>query len=116
MQSRTLAGLYVESVGSLIRICISSLLIRAVDFVQWTSKIVNANSILLAFLVVSVLINLIFSSTRTSEWWRERKTGKIMAQMGVGPDLSISKAIYLHDLYDTVVGEAGGIGRAEGTW
>lgn len=116
VQSRTLAGLYLESFNSVIRSCISSLLVRACDLMKWISKTINANSILLSILVVSVFINLIFTSSRTSEWWRDRKTGKIMAQVGVGPNLSMSKAVYLHDLLDAVAGETGGGDRPESTW
>lgn len=115
-QRRTLAGLYLESFSFTIRSCISSLLIRAVDLLRWISKTVNANSILLSILVVSVLINLYFTSNRTSDWWRDRKTGKFMAQVGVGPNLSMSKAVYLHDLHDAVAGKTGGSDRAESTW
>lgn len=116
VQSRTLAGLYLESFSSVIRSCISSLLIPASDLMKWISKTINANSILLSILVVSVFINLIFTSSKTSEWWRDRKTGKIMAQVGVGPNLSMSKAVYLHDLLDAVAGETGGGDRPESTW
>ena len=115
-QRRTLAGLYLESFSFTIQSCISSLLIRAVDLLRWISKTVNANNILLSILVVSVFINLIFTSSRTSDWWRDRKTGKFMAQVGVGPNLSMSKAVYLHDLHDAVAGETGGGDRAESTW
>lgn len=115
-QRRTLAGLYLESFSFIIRSCISSLLIRAVDLLRWISKTANANSILLSILVVSVFINLIFTSSRTSEWRRDRETGKIMAQVGVGPNLSMSKAVYLHDLHDAVAGETWGGDRPESTW
>lgn len=115
-QRRTLAGLCLESFSFTIQSCISSLLIRAVDLLRWISKTVNANNILLSILVVSVFINLIFTSSRTSDWWRDRKTGKFMAQVGVGPNLSMSKAVYLHDLHDAVAGETGGGDRAESTW
>lgn len=115
-QRRTLAGLYLELYSSVIRSWISSLLIRAIDLLKWISKTVNANSILLSILVVSVFINLIFTSSRTSEWWRDRKIGKIMAQVGVGPNLSMSKAVYLHDLHDAVAGETEGGDGPESTW
>lgn len=115
-KSRTLAGLYFESFSSMIKSCISSLLIRANDLWRWISKTVHANSVLLSVLVVSVFINLIFTSSGTSEWWRDRQTGKIMAQVGVGPNLSMSKAVYLHDLHDAVAGETDGGDRPESTW
>lgn len=116
VQSRTLAGLYLESFRSVIRSWISSLLIRAGDLMKRVSKTINANSILLSILMVSVFINLIFTSSGASERWRDRKTGKMMAQVGVGPNLSMSKAVYLHDLLDAVAGETGFGDRPESTW
>lgn len=116
MQSRTLAGLYLWSFGSSIDSCLASFLIRAVAFVGWTAKTVNANRILLGLLVVSAVANLVFSSNKTSEWWRERKAGQFMARMGVGPNLSMSKAVYLHDLYDAAVDETGAVARPENLW
>ena len=71
------------------------------DFVQWTWKTIDANSVLLAVLATSVLVNVIVSSTNTSEWWRERRAGKYMAKLGIGPDIKLSKAIYLHELRDS---------------
>lgn len=71
------------------------------DFVRWTWKTVNANSILLAILAMSVLVNVIFSSKNTSEWWRERNAGKFMAKLGIRPDVTMSKAIYLHELRES---------------
>lgn len=116
MRNCTLTGLLLRSFASIIGSCISSLLIRAITFLRWSSKTFNANSILSGVLLVSVIINFIFSSSSTSEWWRERKAGRFMARMGVGPNLRMSKGIYLHDLNSAVIGEAGAVDRPESTW
>ncbi|MCJ1465121.1 SNF1-interacting protein [Pseudocyphellaria aurata] len=115
MRYCTLTGLLLRSFASIIGSCMSSLLIRALTFVRWTWKTFNANSILLGVLLVSVITNLIFSSSSTSEWWRERKAGNFMARMGVGPNLSMSKAIYLHELNNAAIGEAGAVDLTENT-
>lgn len=39
-----------------------------------------------------------------------------MARMGVGPNLRMSKGIYLRDLNSAVIGEAGAVDRPESTW
>lgn len=115
MQSCTLTGLLLRSFASMIGSCISSMLIRAATVVRWSSKTFNANIILLGVLLVSVIINFTLSASSTSEWWRERNAGKFMARMGVGPNLSMSKAIYLHDLNSAAIGEAGAVNRTEST-
>lgn len=116
MQSRTLASLYLWSLSNFVDSCLALLLTRAVALIQWALKTVNANRILLGLLVVSVMANLLFSSSRTSEWWRERKAGQFMARMGVGPNLRMSKAIYLHDLYDAAVEETAAVDTPGNSW
>lgn len=116
MQNCTLTGLLLRSFASIIGSCISSLLIRAISFVRWSSKTFTANSILLGVLLVSFIINFILSSGSTSVWWRERKAGQFMARMGVGPNLRMSKAIYLHELNSAAIGEAGTVDQTESTW
>ena len=101
MRHRTLTTLAFESLASLLESVVTSAIQMVFDLVRWIFRIIDANSVLLAVLVMSVLINVIFSSTRTSEWWRERKAGKYMARLGIGPDLTMSKAIYLHDLRES---------------
>ena len=101
MRRRTLTALAFESLGSLLESVATSAIQVVFEFVRWTWKTINANSVLLAVLVMSILVNVIFSSTSTSEWWRERKAGKFVARLGIGPDLTMSKAIYLHELRES---------------
>ena len=101
MRRRTLTALAFESLGSLLKSVATSAMQVVFDFVRWIWKTINANSVLLAVLAMSVLVNVIFSSTNMSEWWRERKAGKFMARLGIGPDLTMSKAIYLHELRES---------------
>ena len=98
MRRRTLTSLTFESLVSLLESVATSAMQIVFDFVRWAWKAIDANSLLLVFLAVSVLTNVIFSSTGTSDWWRDRKAGKFMARLGVGPDLTMSKSIYLHEL------------------
>lgn len=98
MRRRTLTALAFESIGSLAESIATSAIQIVFNFVRWTWKTVDANSVLLAVLAMSVLVNVIFSSTNTSEWWRERKASKFMARLGIGPDLTMSKAVYLNEL------------------
>ncbi len=107
MRRRTLTALAFESLGSLLESVATSVMQIVFDFVRWTWKTIDANSVLLAVLATSVLFNIIFSSTSTSEWWRERKASKFMARLGIGPDLTMSKAIYLHELHDSAALDLG---------
>lgn len=70
--------------------------------IKWTWKTSSANSIILSLLAFSVLTNLFYSSRDTSEWWHERNAGKFMTRVGVGPNLIMSKAVYLKDINEVV--------------
>lgn len=100
MRRRTLTALAFESLGSLLESVATSAVQIVFDLVRWTWKTIDANSVLLAILATSVFVNVIFSSTGTSEWWRERKAGNFMTRLGVGPDLTMSKAVYLHEIHE----------------
>lgn len=100
MGRRTLTALAFESLGSLLESVATSAVQIVFDLVRWTWKTIDANSVLLAILATSVFVNVIFSSTGTSEWCRERKAGNFMTRLGVGPDLTMSKAVYLHEIHD----------------
>ena len=98
MRRRTLTALAFESLFSLLESVATSAMQLVFDFLRWAWKTINANSILLGILAVSVLMNVIISSTGTSDWWRERRAGNYMARLGIGPDLTMSKSVYLHEL------------------
>ncbi|CAF9903811.1 MAG: SNF1-interacting protein [Alectoria fallacina] len=107
MTRRTLTALAFESLGSLLESVATSAVQIVFDFVRWTWETIDANSLLLAVLATSILVNVIISSVVMSEWWRERKAGKFMTGLGIGPDLTMSKAIYLHELHESTALELG---------
>ena len=102
LKRRTMPGLLFEAAVSLITNVVMSLLTWALALVKWVWKTCDANSVLLAVLAVSVFTNMFFTTWSTRDWWRERNAGKFMARLGVGPELSMSKGIYMHDLDDAV--------------
>ena len=102
MRRRTLAALAFESLGSLLESVATSAMQIAIDFVRWIWKTIDANSVLLVVLATSVLVNLIFSSMGTSEWWRERKAGRYMNRLGIGPDVTMSRIVHLDQLHESV--------------
>lgn len=105
MKPRTLTTLVLESFASFLESVATSLLDVMGGTVRWTWKTINANSIILAILAFSVLSNVISSSKSTVEWWNERKAGRFMARIGISPDLTMSKAIYVHDLQEATAME-----------
>lgn len=98
---RTLTALAFESIASIAESILTSTIQIILKLFGWAWKTINANTLLLTILAFSVLLNVIISSSSTSDWWRERKARRFMTRLGVGPDLTMSKAIYLHDLKES---------------
>ena len=99
-------GLWLESFGSLLESILINLVQWLTTIVQWVWKVFNAHTVLIGILAISISTNLIFTSVNTSTWWSERKAGEYMARLGIGPNLILSKAVYMHDLDDVVNGDA----------
>ena len=102
MTHRTMTRLIFEAIASLFESVVTSLLQWTGSFMRWIWKTVNANSIILGVLTLSVLTNFFFSSREMSNWWKERSASKFMARLGVGPNQMMSKAVYVSDLDDVV--------------
>ncbi|KAL8826185.1 MAG: hypothetical protein Q9170_007497, partial [Blastenia crenularia] len=98
MKHRSLTWLVADAAGSSVQSAILSITSRVFAIVRSLWKSINANMMLLAVLAASVLANLVFSSTGTAEWWKDRQAGRYMAKIGVTSDSTMSKAIYLRDV------------------
>ncbi len=107
---RTLTALAFESFASMAESVVTSVGQIVLKFLAWIWRTTSANSVILSILGISILLNLAYSSTSTSDWWRERKARKFMTRLGVGPDLTMRKAIYLNDLEDSTALQVGSLG------
>jgi hypothetical protein len=61
-------------------------------------SVLTANRVILLLLGTSVLYNMVVVSQVGSTWWNERKAAQYMSRIGVGPNVMMSKAVYLVDL------------------
>lgn len=95
-----MTGLFLESVGSLLESVAASLMQWFAASIRWVWNTFNTHLVITSVLAISVLANLMFSSRDASAWWSERSAGKYMARLGVGPNLVMSKAVYVRDLDD----------------
>ena len=98
MKHRTVFGLLADSVGSSAQCVITSISDGILSVIRWFWKTLNANTVILAILVVSVLANVIFSSNGTAQWWSDRRAGQYLTRVGIGSDHVMSKAIFLRDV------------------
>ncbi|KAL2043051.1 hypothetical protein N7G274_004110 [Stereocaulon virgatum] len=110
MKRRTLVALAFESFVSIVESVLTSALQMISRVIRWTWSTVSANSIILAILGFSILVNVMYSSSSTSGWWRERKARKFMTALGIGPDMTMSKSIYIPDLEEATILDSGYLG------
>lgn len=98
IKPRTLTNMFFEVFRSFMESVASSLMMWAFAGFKKLFNIFSANRIILAVLAASVVTNLVFTSKESSTWWAERKAAKFMNRIGVGPNVMMSKAIYVADL------------------
>jgi hypothetical protein len=98
IKQRTLTHMLFETMSSFVESVISSLMMWAFAILRSVWKVARAQRLLLIGLVVSLFMNGFLTSQNTSVWWTERNAAQFMSRIGIGPNLMLSKAIYLKDL------------------
>ncbi|KUI65579.1 hypothetical protein VM1G_00159 [Cytospora mali] len=98
IQPRTLTEMAFETLKSLMQSVATSLLMWTLAVLGKIFGVFTANRVILAVLGISVVTNMVFTGRAGSTWWTERSATKFMSRMGVGPNVMMSKAIYLADL------------------
>lgn len=101
-QQRSLGRLLIESLVSLLRRVLLTVMMWAFAVLRWVWKTCSAHGLLLTLLVLSVLANGFFTWRNSLEWWHERNAAQFMARLGIRPDRVMSKAIYVRDLDEAV--------------
>ncbi|EEY20612.1 conserved hypothetical protein [Verticillium alfalfae VaMs.102] len=100
----------LETVRSFGESAVTSVIMWAIAGVRTVFGVVTAHRLLLLLLGLSALTNVFWASKENSGWWSERRAVRFMKNVGVGPNVVMSKAIYMADL-----GEASGAAR-NGSW
>ncbi|KAK4230897.1 hypothetical protein QBC38DRAFT_468241 [Podospora fimiseda] len=106
IKPRTLTDMMVETGRSFLESAITSLMMWAFAAVKKVFSIIKANRVILILLAVSAAYNLVAVSKSSSRWWLEYKSERYMNRMGVGPNLMMSRAIYLKDLEEAAAGSS----------
>jgi len=106
IRPRTLTDMLWETVRSLGESAITSLMMWAFAALKKIFGILSAHRVILTLLAVSAAYNLIMVTQGSSTWWAERKAARYMNRIGVGPNLVMSKAIYIADLEEVSRGTA----------
>ncbi|KAI0887400.1 uncharacterized protein GGS22DRAFT_178533 [Annulohypoxylon maeteangense] len=104
---RTLSQMLLETLRSFADSVASSLMMWAFAAIKKLWDVVTAQWIILGLLAFSMFTNVVFSGQGTSTWWSERRAVGFMNRIGVGPNVVMSKAIYIADLDEAAHGSAG---------
>ncbi|KAI0486622.1 PH domain-containing protein [Xylaria cf. heliscus] len=95
---RTLSSMFFDMGRSFAESVASSLMLWTFAGLSKLWKVVTAQRLLILLLGFSVLANITFSSQSSATWWSERRAANFMNRIGVGPNVMMSKAIYIADL------------------
>jgi hypothetical protein len=98
IRPRTLTDMLWETGRSFMESAITSVMMWAFAAVKRIFTVVTAHRLILVLLALSASYNLIVVTQSSSTWYNERKASKYMSRIGVGPNLVMSKAIYIADL------------------
>ncbi|KAI1460736.1 hypothetical protein F4805DRAFT_374009 [Annulohypoxylon moriforme] len=104
---RTLNQMLLETLRSFADSVASSLMMWAFAAVKKLWDVVTAQWIILGLLAFSMFANAVLSGQGASTWWSERRAVGYMNSIGVGPNVVMSKAIYIADLDEAAYGSAG---------
>ncbi|KAE8349368.1 hypothetical protein BDV28DRAFT_62653 [Aspergillus coremiiformis] len=99
---RTLVQLLFETFVTFLESAVSSVMLWTFALFRWLWKTANANIIIIALLISSMLINGFYTSRDAYDWWYERRAENFMARLGVHPDRVMSKAIYMRDIDEVI--------------
>ena len=103
---RSLTSMALETARSFMESAITSVMMWTFAGLRKMFHIVSAHRLILFLLVASSFYNIVITSKGTSTWWAERKAAKYMNSIGVGPNLMMSKAVYLADLEEASRGSS----------
>jgi hypothetical protein len=98
IKPRTVGSMLFETGRSFADSVASSLMLWAFAVLRKLWNVVTAQRLLILLLGFSVVGNITFSSQGSATWWSERRAANFMNRVGVGPNVMMSKAIYLADL------------------
>lgn len=106
IRPRTLTEMVLETLRSIFESVATSLLMWTFAGVRKIFSVVSAHRVILVALALSLLTNLVFTGREGSTWWTERSATKFMSRIGVGPNVMMSKAVYIADLDEAALGSS----------
>ncbi|KAK9779195.1 putative PH domain-containing protein [Seiridium cardinale] len=98
IRPHSLTSMLFDTIRSFTESAVTSVIMWAFAVVKKLWDVITAQRIMLIVLALSAVFNVVLSSQGASTWWSERRAAGFMNRLGVGPNIMMSKAIYLRDL------------------
>jgi hypothetical protein len=99
---RTLTDLYTDEVLAQAFRMFTMLIDLLIAIAKSVAGVVTAHKILVLVLACSTAYNTWYGYRDGLAWYDERRAGKFMAKLGVKPDPTITRAVYLSDIEELV--------------
>ena len=98
VQPRTLTEMVYETVRSFSLSAVTSVIMWVFAALQRIFKVATAHRAIMLALIISLIANVSLTSLEGSVWLRERRATRMMGRLGIGPNMVMSKGVYLEDL------------------
>ncbi|KAH0241705.1 hypothetical protein KCU71_g24038, partial [Aureobasidium melanogenum] len=99
---RTLTNLYTDEVLAQAFRLLTMLIDLFIAIAKSLAGVVTAHKILILILAFSVTYNTWYGYRDGLAWYNERNAGRFMARLGVKPDSTVTRAVYLSDIEEFV--------------
>ncbi|KAI4728760.1 hypothetical protein E4T49_03509 [Aureobasidium sp. EXF-10728] len=99
---RTLTNLYTDEVLAQAFRLFTMLIDLFIAIAKSLAGVVTAHKILVLVLIFSAAYNTWYGYRDGLAWYDERNAGKFMARLGVKPDPTVTRAVYLNDIEELV--------------
>lgn len=100
VQPRTLTEMLYETARSFGLSAVTSVIMWAFAALKRLFEVATAHRVILLVLALSLVANVSLTSLEGSVWLRERRATRVMGRLGIGPNMVMSKGVYLEDLRD----------------
>ncbi len=74
------------------------------QLLEWISKTMAANQVLVVVLWLSVVANFFLASKESWGWWNDQRASNYMARLGVRPNMVMGRSIWVNDMNDIAAG------------
>ena len=98
MRRRTMLALALESTGSILESIAAEAAQIMIDACRWIWGVTKAQYLLLFILTISLISNLLASSTFATEWWTERRALRLVTSLESQAVPVVDKVVYAPDI------------------